>query len=76
VHIDENISVNVPELAKRLFFICSPSDADVTNKPKNIRLQSTDKANKIRENNVKMDRIKTCQRHNVKAYRLNEIYNR
>jgi len=26
VHIDKNISVNVPELAKRLFFICSPSE--------------------------------------------------
>jgi len=24
VHIDKNIAVNVPELAKRLFFICSP----------------------------------------------------
>jgi len=53
VHIDKNISVNVPELAKRLFFICSPNDADM-NKPKNIRLQiqTTDKANKIRENHV------------------------
>ena len=61
MHIDKNIAVNVPELAKRLFFICSPNDADVKNKLKNIRLQiqSTDKANKIRENNVKMDRIKT-----------------
>jgi len=61
VHIDKNFAVNVPELAKRLFFICSPNVADVKNKPKNIRLQiqSTDKANKIRENNVKMDRIKT-----------------
>jgi len=47
--------------AKRLFFIFSPNDADVKNKPKNIRLQiqSTDEANKKRENNVKMDRIKT-----------------
>jgi len=62
------------QLAKRLFFICSPND--VKNKPENIRLQiqSTDKANKRRENNVKMDRIKTSrQRHN--AYRINEIYN-
>jgi len=56
-----HIAVNVPELAKRLFFICSPNVADVKKKPKNIRLQiqSTDKANKIGENNVKMDRIKT-----------------
>jgi len=79
VHINKNISVNVPELAKRLFFIRSPNDADVMNKPKNIRLQiqSTDRANIIRENNIKMDRIKTSrQRHNVKANRLNEIYNR
>jgi len=59
VHIDKNIGVN--ELAKRLFFICSPNVADVKNKPKNIRfqIQSADKANKIRENNVKMVRIKT-----------------
>jgi len=45
------------QLAKRLFFISSPNDADIMNKPKNIRLeiQSTDRANKTRENDVKMD---------------------
>ena len=35
VHINKNMSVNAPELAKRLFFIYSPEKQMLQNKPKN-----------------------------------------
>jgi len=47
VHIDKNISVNVPELAKRLFFICSPKKSLTSRKEKNIYIYIYLHENKI-----------------------------